>query len=176
MGSLDSSFAYNTNIQLPTPSSGVVLFSSQTYDQAYTGLPKQFTDANGQPTTVKTYDSMLRPTEIFPDNGKTTLIYYSANQTGISRQVDASTSTDSRVLYDGYGRVSRVATNNGQSSNPWYQQDTCYDADGRVSFKSYRYQNTGFAAPKVCSGAGDTYTYDVLGRLASVIHGDSTSI
>lgn len=171
--SYDPTFVYNTGVQLPTPSSGVALSSSQTYDMSYTGLPEISTDANSQPTTVKSYDSMLRPAEIdYPDGGKTILTYYSANDTGVSQQMNSNTSTADRTLLDGYGRVSRIAINNGQSTNPWYQQDTCYDANGRVSFQSYRYQGNGWATPKVCSGAGDMYTYDALGRLTNITHGD----
>jgi hypothetical protein len=90
--------------------------------------------------------------------------------------VSGSTYTDQETLVDGYGRISRTAIANGQASNPWYQQDFCYGADGQLSFESYPYQGTGFAGAQVCSGAGETYSYDALGRLTEVAHSDGKHI
>lgn len=141
-----------------------------------TGLVTSFTDINSQPTTFS-YDGSLRPTQVlYPDNGKTTY-GYSQNQTSIYKYQNSGTHTDTEVLVDGYGRQSRVAIANGQSTNPWYQQDTCYDANGNVGFTSYRYQGTGLGAPPVCSGSGgDTFSYDALHRLIKTTHGDNTVV
>jgi len=119
---------------------------------------------------------LLRLTEIDnPDGGKTTY-GYTPTQTSVHRYQNSSTYADTETLYDGYGRQSRIAVSNGQSSNPWYQQDSCYDANGNLSFQSYSYQGTEWNTAKVCSGSGDGYTYDALGRVTTISHGDGTSI
>jgi RHS repeat-associated protein len=150
--------------------------ASFTFD-ANTGLMVSSTDLNGQ-TTTYSYDGMLRPGQFsYPDGGKTVYNYYpTQDQIGVLRYQTASTYEDTETLYDGYGRVSRVAVANGQGSNPWYQTDTCYNADGEVGFQSYRYQGNGWSTSKVCSGAGDAYTYDSLGRATKITHGDGTSV
>lgn len=89
----------------------------------------------------------------YSDGGKTTFSY-TPTQLSQYRYQNASTYEDTETQYDGYGRVSRVAVANGQSSNPWYQTDTCYNAAGEVEFKSYSFQGAGFGQGKVCSGAG----------------------
>ena len=174
--SYDSTFVYNTGTSLPTPSSGVSLGTSASFDTSYSGLPLTATDANSQITSVSSYDSMLRATRInSPDGGVTTRSY---SPTQLSEHVYQSSSTyaDTETQYDGYGRQSRLAIANGQSGNSWYQKDTCYDANGNTSFVSYWYQGAGFNAAKVCSGAGDIYAYDVLGRLKTVTRANGESL
>ena len=170
----DPTFVYNTGVTPPTPSSGVSLASSTSYDTANTGLPLTATDPNSQVSSIASYNSMLRPTQInFPDGGKTVYNYENPNQTGIDTYQNSSTYADTEIRYDGYGRTSRLAVANGQSGNPWYQADTCYDANGNVSFVTYPFQGSGFGMTKVCSGStGDTYTYDVLGRLTQLTRGN----
>lgn len=171
--SYDSTFVYNTAVALPTPSSGVALGSGSSYDTANTGLPLTFTDANGQVIRVSSYDAMLRATEVdSPDGGKTTTTYSPTLVTTNTYQT-SSTYSEAESQYDSYGRPSRTAVSNGGN---WYQQDTCYDSNGNVGFTSYRYQGTGLGSSKICSGAGDTFTHDVLGRLTSVTHADGTSL
>jgi RHS repeat-associated protein len=170
----DSGDAYVTGVTPPTPSSGVTLSSSAKYDPS-TGLPLTTTDLNGAQTTYVSYDWAGRPLAInYPDGGQMTASY-SATQIGIEHLMNASTRTNTQTLLDGYGRTSRVAVGNGQSTNPYYQTDYCYDANGRLQFKSYQYQGNGWATPMVCSGAGDGYTYDGLGRVTGIAHGDGTS-
>ena len=84
-----------------------------------------------------------------------------------------STNSNQKVLLDGYGRAGRTELLNDSGS--WYQQDACYDGNGNVYFRSYPYTGSGWTATKVCSGAGETYSYDVLGRLTQVMHGDGTN-
>jgi len=175
--SYDPTFVYNTGVSSPTPSSGVAIGTSASFDTAYTGLQLSSIDANSKPTNFTSYDSMLRLTRVqYPDQGSTTWSY---TPTQLSQHVYQSSTiySDTETQYDGYGRQSRVAIANGQSGNSWYQKDTCYDANGNVGFSSYWYQGTGLSAAKVCSGAGDTYTYDVLGRLTLVTraNGESSS-
>jgi RHS repeat-associated protein len=106
-----------------------------------------------------------------------TIYSYSQNQSGVGIYQNASTHTDTETHYDGYGRADRIAVYNGQSANYWYQQDSCFDANGRLSVKSYPYASTGFNVSKVCSAVdGDTYTYDALGRTKTITHSDGTAI
>jgi len=174
--SYDPTYVYLTGLALPTPSSDVGLSSSATYDTSYTGLPLTSTDLNAQVTHFSSYDSLWRPLEIqYPDGGKTTWTYpsaapYTTVTTDTYQTPSVYATTENQV--DGYGRQSRTAVANGQSSDPYYQQDTCYDANGNVSFVSYPYQGSGLSESKICSGAGTSYSYDVLGRLKSVIQSD----
>ena len=171
--------AFTTTSTPPTPSSGVSLPTSFGYDVSNSGLLLNTTDPNNALTSYK-YDSMLRLSEVdYPDGGHTNIGYDNANQTSISQYQSSSTAADTENLLDSYGRQSRVAQSNGQSSNPWYQQDTCFDANGNLLFQSYRYQGNGWGTTKACSSsqsAGDAYTYDALGRVLTVIHGDSTTV
>jgi RHS repeat-associated protein len=166
--SWDPTFVYNTGSALPTPSSGVAIGTSEFFDTTNTGLPLTATDPNTQITQIPSYDSMLRPTEVeFPDGGKTTWAYTPTTLTANTYQT-SSVYSDTEIQLDGYARQSRSVVANGQSTNPWYQSDTCYDGNGNVGFASYRYQGAGLSATKVCSGSGDTYTYDVLGRFTNM--------
>ena len=171
----DTTDTFVTSATPPTPSSGVSLTWNWTYDPS-TGLLSSTTDPNGQTTTYNYYDAYGRVGEIdYPsDGGGKTIFSYSLTQASIHQYHDGSTYSDTEIQYDGYGRKSRVAIANGQGTNPYYQNDICYDQDGRVSFESYRYQGTGFNMSKVCSGNGDTYSYDALST--NVAHGDGTSI
>ncbi len=174
--SYDPTFVYNTQATPPTPSSSVSLPYATGFDTSYTGLPTSSTDPNNAQTTYKYGDPLLRPTEIDnPDGGKTTY-GYSPTQISLFNYQNSTTYADTETLYDGYARQSRVAHSNGQSSNPWYQQDSCYDGNGNLSFLSYSYQGTGWGTAKVCSGSGDSYAYDALGRVTTITHGDGTSI
>ena len=169
----DPTFVYNTGTTLPTPSSGVALASGTSFDTANTGLPLSTTDANGQVTQIPSYDALLRPTEVeYPDGGVTTFSY-SPTWTAVN---SPATNGTAQTEYDGYGRTSRTAIANGQTG--YYQQDVCYDGNGNAAFKSYRYSGSGFGAGKVCSGGGDTYSYDVLGRVTGVkrSNGETRSI
>jgi RHS repeat-associated protein len=173
--SYDSTYAYPTAASLPTPSSGIGISTGASYDTTSSGLPLTSTDPNSQVTRFTAYDSMLRPTETdFPDGGKTTSSYL---PTQVSQQLYQSSSvfSDTETQLDGYGRASRIAVANGQSGNSWNQKDICYDANGNASFSSYAYQGTGLGAAKVCSGAGDSYTYDVVGRLKTVTRANGES-
>lgn len=176
----DGSDIFTSSIVPPTPSSGVSLPTGTSYD-ANTGLLTSTTDPNGAQTTYK-YTGMLDPLEV--DNldgngnmvGKTYYNHESPNQVGVYTYQNASNYGGVEPLLDGYGRPSRTAVANGQATNSYYQNDYCYDADGRLSFHSYTYQGNGWSTPKVCSGSGDTYGYDALGRVKQITHADGTAI
>jgi YD repeat-containing protein len=173
--SYDSSFVYNTAITLPTPSSGVALQYTQGYDST-TGLQTSITDPNLAQTTYSYADPLLRSTQITYPNGGSSTYSYTPNQTSFHNYLSSSSYADTENLVDGYGRQSRIAVSNGQSSNPWYQVDTCYDADANVNFQSVEYQGAGLSSAKVCSSSGDSSSYDALGRKTQVTHADGTSI
>jgi len=173
----DSTFVYNTGTTLPTPSSGIALGSSAAYDSSHTGLPTSSTDLNGQTTNFVSYDSMLRLLETdYPVVGKTTMSY-TANSTTSETYQSSTVHGTSEVIYDGYGRTSRILVENGQGTNPWYQQDYCYDANGNLKYVSYPYQGTGSGSSKICSGAstGASMTYDALGRPLTVTRSNTES-
>jgi YD repeat-containing protein len=170
----DPTYSFMTSITPPTPSSGVSLASSTGYD-ANTGLILNSTDPNGQEVSY-TYDSQLRRSQVNePDGGKATYAYTPTEKT-IDKYQNASAYEETDILYDAYARRSRTEVSNGQAGDPWYQRDSCYDADFRLTFQSYRYQGAGFSQGKLCSGAGDTDTYDALGRVTKVLHADGTYV
>ncbi|MGC2330289.1 MAG: RHS repeat-associated core domain-containing protein [Candidatus Acidiferrales bacterium] len=144
-----------------------------------TGLPTKTTDPNGL-STGTTYDDMLRVTQISnPDGGSTTFTYPTPNDVDISEKISSSVNRLSYLVVDGVGREIRQATTNGEPSKPYDEVDTCYDDDGRVSFKSYAFQDSGpFATSRACEApeAGDSFAYDGLSRTKTATHSDGSVI
>lgn len=157
------------------------------YD-ADTGLLTSTTDSNSQ-TTTYAYDEMLRTTQItYPKQtladgqslyGVTTFTYPNPTEVQISELMDdQSHYRNSTLLVDGVGREIRQAVTNGETT-PYDEVDTCYDGNGRVSFKGSPFQDTGpFTTSRNCgsSEAGDTFAYDGLDRTTSVTHSDGSSL
>lgn len=170
----DPTASYLTGETLPTPSSGITLSSSATYDMN-TGAPLTTTNLNGGVAGVVSYDALLRPTQTYKPNGEATYYYYSPNQTGVVEYTGDAGPLDTETLFDAYGRKSRVAVANGQATNPYYQTDYCYDAAGRLQFQSTTYQGTGWGTSKQCSGSGTTYSYDALNRITAIGNADGTN-
>lgn len=140
-----------------------------------TGLVASTTDPNNQLTNYS-YDNMWRKAIIgYPDGGETDYFYPDAVTIEVTHKIDGTRKTDYFAHFDGIGREIRHISANDEAT-PWDQADTCYDSIGRVSFKSYPYQGSGLSAPKVCSGAGDAFTYDALNRTTSVTHSDSSAV
>jgi RHS repeat-associated protein len=139
------------------------------------------TDPNGETTSYQ-YDDMIRTTQIsYPDRGLTTFTYFPVFQGGayvyIAEKMD--TSGDSRDItewVDGVGRKGRVSISNGETLDYDETTDICYNGLGQVAFSAYPFQDDGWSAPRSCTIAGDSFTYDGLGRTTSVTHSDGSSV
>jgi YD repeat-containing protein len=172
--------AYLTQINLPDTSSPNLTHHqiNQNYD-ANTGLLTSYTDQSGNKTTY-TYDTLWRLTSAtFPPQpegtGQIKLFYPDANTVEKTENIDGARSTDEFTRFDGIGRrIRRIAAND--ESSPWDQVDFCYNGRGQLIFKTYPYQGAGLSASQVCSGLGDTYTRDALGRILQIQHSDGTSV
>jgi RHS repeat-associated protein len=164
---------YLTQTNMPKTGS-VTHVVSATYD-FNTGQVLSFTDQNNQ-TSSYTYDALSRiQSATFPDSGGTNFYYPDFVTIERTQKIDGSRTTDEWYKFDGLGRPIRTAKFNDQSPN-YDQADTCYNGDGTVRFKSYPYQGSGFSTGRVCSGAGDSYTYDGLQRALAVTHADGSQV
>ncbi|MBZ5526218.1 MAG: hypothetical protein LAP21_28705, partial [Acidobacteriia bacterium] len=176
--SYDSSGAYVSQLALPDTSSPGLAHHiiSAGYD-THTGLVTSGSDENGNLATFF-YDSRLRPTQTnLPDGGQTTISYPDPRHVITRQTLMDPFATFSQVELDSYGRVSRMVVANGETAPfDFDTQDSCYDFMGRLVFQSYPLQNAGLATAKVCSGAGDIYSYDALGRILSLTHSDGSSV
>ncbi len=171
--------AYLTKTQLPdTNSPNLAHHIVQDSYDFNTGLRTSHTDENSN-TTSYTYDNMWRvltATQPAPAGA----ITYAYNDTPgnlyaeASQVMSGSQSTAAYTLFDGLGREIAHSTANGQSS--YDKSDICYGARGLKFFTAYPYTASSYNAPQVCSGAGDTFSYDALNRLLLVTHSDSTAI
>src|SRR5262249_30659754 len=61
-------------------------------------------------------------------------------------------------------------------ATPYDVTDVCYDGNGRPSFQSYPYQASGVTGAQVCSGLGDSLTYDGAGRITQLKHSDNSTV
>jgi YD repeat-containing protein len=82
-----------------------------------------------------------------------------------------STHTNTQTSQDSYGRSYWVAVQN--ASGGYYWNNYCYDGNGNLQYAAHRFASGGSI---VCSGAGDSYTYDTLGRVLTISHGDGSTI
>jgi RHS repeat-associated protein len=172
-----SSHAYVTQVTLPDTNSPTLahhIVKSQY--EANTGRMISAWDQNNRQTTLA-YDSLLRTVQTtFPDGGQTTLVFDTFNKSHTETKIDGSRITYAYTLVDGYGRPSRSAQTSGETTPLYNQQDFCYNHNGQLSFSAYSYQGNGFSDPIVCSGAGDTFAYDGLGRVTQLTHSDSSNV
>lgn len=171
--SYDSTQTFATQATLPTPSSGVSITTSASYDMN-SGVQKSTSDPNNQQTTVL-YDNLLRATQVNMADGGQTTYTYTPTQLSTVTKMSATQSSDQETFLDGYGRTKRVAIANGAG---WYLADYCYDAAGLLQYQSTPYysssQNPGSTA---CSSSTATqYSYDALGRKTQVNQPDGSSI
>jgi RHS repeat-associated protein len=172
----DSTQTFITQTTLPTPSSGVSLSTSATYDPTSGAMLNATGMNSAQTTTLNSYDSRMRPTKLtLPNTGQVT-ISYGLNQTNFIENLNTNTGENAfgSVIYDAYGRSSRKEVANGQTTNGYYQADTCYDSAGLTAFQSVLYQSTGSGSIE-CSGAGTSYVYDALGRPITITTNDGST-
>jgi RHS repeat-associated protein len=172
----DATQTFVTQTTLPTPSSGVALSTSATYDPQ-SGAPISVIGMNsGQTAQVLQYDRLLRPAVVnYPNGGQTTYHFTDPNTFWTDQPLNGTTTAHFVTRTDGYGRLDRTALYTG---NDWYQVDYCFDATGRLQFQSARYEGSGFSganANKQCSGSGTSYAYDALGRVTSTTTADGTA-
>ena len=170
----DPTQTFATTTTLPTPTSGVALSTSASYDTQSAKLLTS-TGLNGDQTKVNNYDRTLRPTNVTSPNGSVTTYdwFSAANRVVVNQTMGNGQSASSMVLLDGYGRTSRTAL---LATNTWYMTDYCYDAAGLLQFQTLPYAaQASFNTTKQCSGTGTTYTYDALGRMTSVANADGTA-
>jgi len=167
----DATQGFTTTTNLPTPSSGVALGASASYDATAAALVSATGYNAGQTVTVNQYDKLLRPLSVTaPDQGVSTY-YYSPSLYDVQHTID-SRQTNDAVLYDGYGRPYRTAKWNG---TVWYMTDTCYGPMGLPAYTSTTYADNNLYLSNNCSsGSHETYIYDALGRPTQVLHADGS--
>jgi RHS repeat-associated protein len=175
--SYDPTQTFATTTTLPTPSSGVQLATSASYDPQ-SGAMISATGMNpGQTAQVTQYDPLLRPTAVtLPNGSQVNYAYATPDQTTVTQSMGNGSNAESITDLDAYGRTSRTAVYNGQSSNSWYIVDTCYDSTGLVRFQSTKYQGDALNGAIECSGNGTSYVYDALGRMTSSTNPDGTTM
>jgi len=172
-------YAYLTQVQSPNTASTNPPTTTQhivktSYDLS-SGLIASTTDENSQ-TTGYGYDNLGRLTSLTnpPGGGNTTFAYPDPTYNTRTEQIDGSGTTKvTYIHFDTLGRPDRKGVTNEEGT--FNVQDQCYDTRGQLQFNSYPYQTNG-ATPKVCSGNGDSYTYDTFGRLDTITHSDQSFI
>ncbi len=170
----DSTDTFPITVALPTPSSGIALATSASYDTTSGALLSQTGYNQGQTTTVTQYDQLLRPTIITPPlTGAQTTISYTPTQVTTSSKRDSTSTHNTRQVsgLDAYGRPNRTATWNGGS---YYIVDSCYGPVGSLQSTGAPYDRASLPTTQSCSGGG-AYQYDALGRPISVTRADGSS-
>jgi RHS repeat-associated protein len=170
-----NSLAFLTAITAPdTHSPGLAHHVTRGQYDFNTGLRTASTDQNGHQTTF-TYDSQMRSLQTnLPDGGQINFSYPSATQSEVQAKIDGTRSTYFTTILDSLGRKSRTAKTNGEALQ-YDVLDFCYDGNGRVNFQAYPYQSTSYTGAAVCSGSGDSFSYDALDRPTKITHSDSSN-
>ena len=164
-----------TQVQHPNTATQHNVYSNFDFN---TGRLASSTDENGNVSTFS-YDAMWRIASITPPSSGGAITFTYTDTPGAlsverKEQIDSSRTTDQIVYFDGFGRETSRATANDEST-PWDKVDSCYEGRGLLAFESYPYQSS-TPSGRNCSGIGDSYSYDALSRVASVVHSDGSSL
>lgn len=126
-----------THAAYPMTGSGLAVATSAKYDAA-SGILQTTTDPNGQVTTYKYYDRLLRPAEIdYPDGGQTKYWFTDANTFWTGQPIGNGSTSYYVTHTDGYARLDRAALSNGlPGNNTWDQVDSCFDATAWFTFRA----------------------------------------
>ena len=176
---VSSSNAYLTQITYPT--TGGTSHVEHFQYNCPTGKLASATDQNNNPTSYQYNDPLNRLTDItYPSGFGTSHTSYSDTPGSVSIETQRKDSSgitwaDSVDLFDGIFRPVSHSNASGESS-PWNRADTCYDGDSRKRFVTYPYQTSTDTGTPSCSGAGDTFVYDAIGRVRTVTHSDSSVV
>lgn len=153
-----------------------VLQNAQAGDKTvtYTYSGNTVTEYNGQNTTVKTYDTMGRLTQV-TDNAGTTSYTLHANGSPLSINVLGKTVT---FTYDTYGRRTSMSDPSHGTTSYVYDSDgnTSQVTDANGNTTQMTYDQYGRMTTKVNDEFTSTYTYNnTFNKLASVSSTNSTA-
>jgi RHS repeat-associated protein len=185
--SAQNTYAYPTSVTTPGPA----LITTTKYD-FNTGLAMEVTDPNIVRTRNEYNDPFNRLTKTIRAEGTSaqnqTVIQYQDTQRRIITISDKDAAGESNsgiglrsvVFYDGYGRTTRSAVDEGNHN--WSVKDTIYDVLHRVSQISNPYRIAAFNVsdiPSVANAASKVWTtpaYDALSRIVSITTPDNAVV
>ena len=145
---------------------------NKTITYSYSG--NTVSENNGQNTTVKTYDTMGRLTQV-TDNAGTTSYTLHANGSPLSINVQGKTVT---FTYDTYGRRTSMSDPSHGTTSYVYDSDgnTSQVTDANSNTTQMTYDQYGRMTTKVNDEFTSTYTYNnTFNKLASVSSTNSTA-
>lgn len=181
-----TNYAYDSYNLYPTTVTDPLTRTTQyTYDYN-TGKPTQVTDQNGY-IYQTTYDGFGRvleqkiPDLVTPSTLVTKTTYsYTNTPNNVSTYktdyLDSSTTVDSYQYFDGLGRLIQDRSE-AEASGTFNVKDVTYNNVGLLQSESIRYTGSGSArtTPTTDTTLYNTYTYDPLNRVLSVVNALGTT-
>jgi len=174
-----STFTYSYAGIFPTTMTNALTQPASADFDPSTGLQISSQDVSGRTTTFNYYSngkpqSIIQPqTDAGGNHAETDFSYPDFATTLVKQRVDSGDWTQSYVQVDGLGRNNRNLVYNGST---WTETDTCYDNSGNVAFQSAPHDSSGISASPICTGIGDSFSYDEMNRLVEVQHPDGSTI
>lgn len=149
---------------------GIALSTAYTWN-CYAAVPSQTTDADGQSTTINSYDVFSRPTQVTDALGNIVNGGFSQTSGEANMEFNSNSSlTDGIYTTDGLGRVHVTSHRQGPNSplaNNYEATETDYDPEGRPNRITMPYLTTsGYGTSS--SAPAVTTIYDPLGRPTNV--------
>ncbi len=137
------------------------------FQTTYDGLGRPLTEKQSSPTVAATLETVA------------TYVYNNSsvpNSVQETRYLDGSTTVDTYTYVDGFGRPVQTRKEH-ETSNHYSVSDTIYDGLGRVEKVSLPYDATGsaYSSPTATADLLETYTYDALDRVTSVVNAAGTT-